>query len=66
MLNNLKRKIMDCVYVKVIWYKDEWDGMRVDRLTTETMDEAFKVANAIREKYEKEGYIVEEINIRKK
>ena len=66
MLNNLKRKIMDCVYVKVIWYKDEWDGMRVDRLTTGTMNEAFRIANAIREKYEKEGYIVEEINIRKK
>lgn len=57
---------MNCVYIKVIWYKDEWDGMRVDRLTTETMDEAFRIANAIREKYEKEGYIVEEINIRKK
>lgn len=65
-INNLKRKIMDCVYVKVIWYKDEWDGMRVDRLTTRTMNEAFRIANAIREKYEKEGYIVEEINIRKK
>lgn len=66
MLNNLKRKIMDCVYVKIIWYKDEWDGMRVDRLITGTMNEAFKIANAIRETYEKEGYIVEEINIKKK
>lgn len=66
MLNNLKRKIMDRVYVKVVWYKDEWDGMRVERLETGTMNEAFGLANAIRRQYEKEGYIVEEINIRKK
>lgn len=57
---------MNRVYVKVIWYKDEWDGMRVERLETGTMDEAFRMANAIRRAYEKEGYIVEEINIRKK
>lgn len=50
--------------------KKIWGAMQlallVDRLTTGTMNEAFKIANAIREKYEKEGYIVEEINIRKK
>lgn len=57
---------MDCVYVKIIWHKDEWDGMRVNRLTTRTIDEAFRRANAILEEYKKEGYIVEEINIRKK
>lgn len=60
----LRTKDMKTVYAKIVYYHDEWDGIRVFRFQVPELMEAMKIVETQIKAFKAKGYIVEEIQIR--